>query len=206
MLNKVHNNILGMKIAEFEAFVGKYPEFEPIFEYVRGSYRMAEHYRFIPETRWTPTQAQLYTRLEFTLASYNAYGSKGFDELDGGFLPVVAVAVAKRMRGKKYTKKTPLTESPSFLSRIKKRLKRGMIQEPSKLKIKKLKRIAYGEEEFRPQGEPLRLPMEVKPEKEKIPSLTYEQVGYYAKILGDRNLRIMDDIFSGRRKKRKPLQ
>jgi hypothetical protein len=198
MLNKCLNYNLFMKVPEFQAFIEQYPEYEPLFEYVSASYRQHHHYRFIPETRWSPTQAQLYARLQFTLASYHSYGSKGFAELEGNSLPVVAVAVAKRMKGKKYTEKKPLTESPSFWSELKRRFRKRMFQEPEKLRTKKLKRIAYGQEQLRPQGEALVLPIEVKPEK-KTPSLTYAQVGYYAKQLGEMNMRVIDDVFAGRK-------
>jgi len=186
-----------MKVSEFQAFIEKHPEYEALFEYVQGT---REHYRFIPETRWTPTQAQLYAKLQFALASYHSYGSKGFAELEGEVLPVVAVAVAERMKGKKYAKKEPLTESPSFLSEVKRRFRRRMFQEPEKLRTKKLKRLAYGQEELRPQGEPFVLPMEVKA-KEKERTLTYAQVGYYAKQLGEINKRVLDDVFAGRKHK-----
>jgi len=200
MLNKCLNYNLFMKVSEFQAFIEQYPEYELLFEYVRGSSRMGEHYRFIPETRWTPTQAQLYARLQFTLASYHSYGSKGFAELEGEILPVVAVAVAERMKGKKYGEKKPLIESASFWSKLKARFRKKMFQEPEKHRIKKLKRIAYGEEELRPQGKPLVLPMQVKA-KEKERTLTYAQVGYYAKQLGEINKRVLDDVLAGRKPK-----
>ena len=191
-----------MKVSEFQAFIEQYPEYERLFEYVRRTSRMGEHYRFIPETRWSPTQAQLYARLQFTLASYHSYGSKGFDELEGDILPVVAVAVAERMKGKKYTTKKPLIESASFWSKIKTRFRRRMFQEPEKLRVKKLKQIAHSQEELRPQGKPLILPMQVKTkEKEKEKTLTYAQVEYYAKQLAEINKRVMDDVFAGRKPK-----
>lgn len=179
-----------MKVEEYEAFIERYPEYEPLFEYVSASYRQHHHYRFIAETRWSPTQAQLYARLQFTLASYHSYGSKGFAELEGEILPVVAVAVAERMKGKKYTKKKPLTESPSFLSKVKRRFRKKMFQEPDKHRIKKLKRIVYAQEKLRPQGKPLVLPTQVKPE-EKERTLTYNEVTYYAKQLGEINRRVI---------------
>jgi len=190
-----------MKVEEFQAFIERYPEYEPLFEYVSASYRQHHHYRFIPETRWSPTQAQLYARLQFTLASYHSYGSKGFAELEGEILPVVAVAVAERMKGKKYGEKKPLIESASFWSKLKARFRKKMFQEPEKHRIKKLKRIAYGEEELRPQGKPLVLPMQVKPKKEKERTLTYAQAGYYAKQLGEINRRVIADVFAGRKPK-----
>lgn len=192
-----------MKIAEFQALIEQYPEYELLFEHVRGSYRMGEHYRFIPQTRWTPTQAQLYARLQFTLASYHSYGSKGFDELEGEILPVVAVAVAERMKGKKYTKREPLTKSPSFWSELKRRFRKKMFQDSEKHRIKKLKRITYSEEELRPQGKPLVSTMQLKPKEEEkeTPSLTYAQVGYYAKQLGEINRRVIADVFAGRKPK-----
>jgi len=190
-----------MKVSEFQAFIEQYPKYELLFEYVRGSSRMGEHYRFIPETRWSPTQAQLYARLQFTLASYHSYGSKGFDELEGDVLPVVAVAVAERMKGKKYTTEKPLTESPTFLSKLKARFRKKMFQEPEKHRIKKLKRIAYGEEELRPQGKPLVLSTQAKPKEEKERTLTYAQAGHYAKQLGEINRRVIADVFAGRKPK-----
>jgi len=189
-----------MKGSEFQEFIGQYAEYELLFEYVRGSSRMDAYYRFIPETRWTPTQAQLYAKLQFTLATYHSYGSKGFAELEGEILPVVAVAVAERMKGKKYGKKKPLIEIPSFWSKIKTRLRKKMFQEPEKHRIKKLKRIAYGEAELRPQGKPLTLPMQVEA-KEKERTLTYAQAGYYVKQLGEINKRVLDDVFAGRKPK-----
>jgi hypothetical protein len=193
-------NNLGMNVSEFEAFVAKYPEYEGLFEYVRGSRRMGEHYRFIPETRWNPTQAQLFARLEFMLASFHAYGSTGFDELDGEILPVVAVAVAERMRGKKYTTKKPLIESASFWSKLRTRFRGRMFQEPEKLRTKKLKRIAYSMEELRPQSKSSILPKQIKTE-EKEKTLMYAQVEYYAKQLHEINMRVLDDIFAGREPK-----
>lgn len=190
-----------MNVSEFEAFIAKYPEYEGLFEYVSESYRMGEHYRFIPETRWNPTQAQLFARLEFMLASFHSYGSTGFDELEGRILPVVAVAVAERMKGKKYGEKKPLIESSSFWSKLKTRFRKKMFQEPEKHRIKKLKRVAYGEEELRPQSESLVIPMQVKPKEEKERTLTYAQVGYYAKQLGEINMRVLDDVFAGRKPK-----
>jgi len=186
-----------MNVSEFEAFIARYPEYEGLFEYVSESYRMGEHYRFIPETRWTPTQAQLYARLQFTLASYHSYGSKGFDELEGEILPVVAVAVAKRMKGKKYGERKPLIESASFWSKLKARFTKKMFQEPEKHRIKKLKRLA--EKELRPQ--PLVSSMQFKPKEKETPSLTHAQVDYYARQLAEINKRVIADVFAGRKPK-----
>lgn len=173
-----------MKIADVNNFLERYPQYELIFEFVRGTKHNVAYVRFIPKNRMTPSQAQLMARLEFGLTSYGAYGKKGFEEIDGRMFPVVAATVKRRMKGKKFAKTVLLVDSPSFLSKVKRRFRRGMTQDPEKHRIKKLKRLAYAQEELRSQGKPSRIPVAIKkPEKKEPPSLTYAQVEAQAKML-----------------------
>jgi len=109
-----------MDTTTYEWFTGQFPEYKSLFEFVSPSEKQEGYYRLISISRIDTSKAQLLAMLEFALAGYETYGKKGLGELHGEVMPHSAVAVHRRMKGKKYGEKLRISEQ--YLKKIEGRI------------------------------------------------------------------------------------
>jgi hypothetical protein len=93
---------------EVKKILERHPEYADLIQYVRPEKtgRRGGYWRVKPYTYFDPHPNQIKPRIALAEVSYENFGSKGFDYSTGKPIPIVAMKVKKRLKGKKFKKPT----------------------------------------------------------------------------------------------------